>query len=282
MYLGTATIESANAMREHVADTQIMEARQRAQRRAAAHVLRKETAPSINGKIPRLYRRKPKPARPQWDDSIAGKSLPRSAISTATIHKSTSRIHAGTTNLTDRADGSPTITRTVQSIFCKRPVAGGKSESLTKSVATSPIREVTEPAALSTSNSLASLRDSREADALEKLEQYLTDLETIEDMIRLQIGDVESACDEEEHSGIGREQCARSSDHIDTAATAFSSEPYFVSTLLDNEDGDDDRYRRRRIVEKPFERTVIEKAVEAIIDDEIQRLAHELDSVKCA
>ena len=43
------------------------------------------------------------------------------------------------------------------------------------------------------------------------------------------------------------------------------------------------QYRRRRIVEEPFERTglpahvVIERAVESIIDDEIQLIAHEFD-----
>ena len=291
-------------------DKGIVEAQQRAQRRAAAHVLRTKTAPSILGKIPHRTRRKIK-ARLPWDDSVAGKSLPRSAAAataattTATTTSTTAASRIAPLLITDRADGSPVNTRTVYSIICKRPVTGGKSESLAKSsVATSPIdttRNFTEPAALTP------LSD-READALEKLEEKLTELETIEVMIRLQIGDGESVFvedfGEEEDSGIDKEQCAKSSDHIlvDTAAAFLSSQ------IDDNEDGGNDdassykipaplniglnesvearliqssqvyQCRRHRIIEEPFERTglpahaVIEEAVEAIIDDEIQRL----------
>ena len=305
----------------------IIEAQQRAQRRAAAHALRTKTAPSISGKMPRRNRRKIK-ARLPWDDSVAGKSLPRSvaaatataaaAATTATTTTTTAASRIAPLLITDRADGSPVNTRTVYSIICKRPVTGGRSESLAKSsVATSPIdttrlREVIEPA------TLTPLSD-READALEKLEEKLTELETIEDMIRLQIGDGESVFGEdfgeEEDSGIDKEQCAKSSDHIlvDTAAAFLSSQ------IDDNEDGGNDdassykipaplnislnesvearliessqvyQCRRRRIIEGPFERTglpahaVIEEAVEAIIDDEIQRLRlEELDRVDCA
>ena len=300
-------------------DKGIVEAQQRAQRRAAAHVLRTKTAPSISGKKPRRNRRKIK-ARLPWDDSVAGKSLPRSAAAAtaATTTSTTAASRIAPLLITDRADGSPINTRTVYSIIYKRPVTGGRSESLAKSsVATSPIdttrlREVIEPA------TLTPLSD-READALEKLEEKLTELETIEDMIRLQIGDGESVFGEdfgeEEDSGIDKEQCAKSSDHIlvDTAAAFLSSQ------IDDNEDGGNDdassykipaplnislnesvearliqssqvyQCRRRRIIEEPFERTglpahaVIEEAVEAIIDDEIQRLRlEELDRVDCA
>ena len=288
-------------------DKGIVEAQQRAQRRAAAHVLRTMTAPSILGKIPHRNRRRIKTRLP-WDDSVAGKSLPRSAAAaTATTTTTTAASRIAPLLITDRADGSPVNTRTVYSIICKRPVTGGKSESLAKSsVATSPVdttrfREGTE---LGNSTSLS----DREADALEKLEEKLTELETIEVMIRLQIGDGESVFvedfGEEEDSGIDKEQCAKSSDHIlvDTAAAFLSSQ------IDDNEDGGNDdassykipaplniglnesvearliqssqvyQCRRRRIIEEPFERTglpahaVIEEAVEAIIDDEIQRL----------
>ena len=263
----------------------IVEAQQRAQKRAAAHVLRTKTAPSISGRIPRRNRRKIK-ARPPWDDSVAGRSLPRSAAvaaaatTTSTVPKA-SRI--APLLITDRADGSPVNTRTV------RPVTGGKSESLTKSsVATSPI----DTTRLDPSTSL---RD-REAEALEKLEKKLTELETIEDMIRLQIGDGESIFGEDvgedeipstllDHNENGDGDGASPSSFLPTTQSVSDIPPPLLNISL-NESIETRlirscqayQCRRRRIIEEPFQRTglpahaVIEEAVEAIIDDEIQRL----------
>lgn len=287
-------------------DKGIVEAQQRAQRRAAAHVLRTKTAPSISGKMPRRNRRKIK-ARLPWDDSVAGKSLPRSAAAatatdaaaatTATTTATTAASRIAPLLITDRADGSPVNTRTVYSIICKRPVTGGKSESLTKSsVATSPVdttifREGTE---LGNSTSLS----DREAVALEKLEEKLTELETIEDMIRLQIGDGEedipSTLDDDEN--CGGDDAATSSSFLPTTQTAsdIPAPPLNISLNESIEarlkrSSEAYQFRRRRIIEEPFERTglpahvVIEEAVEAIIDDEIQRLRLvELDRVDCA
>ncbi len=261
----------------------IIEAQQKAQKRAAAHVLRTKTAPSISGRIPRRNRKKIK-ARPPWDDSAAGKSLPRSAaVAAATTTSTTAASRLAPLLLTDRADGSPVNTRTVRS------VTGGKSESLTKSsVATSPI-EVTE---LGPSTSLS----DREADALEKLEEKLTELEMIEDMIRLQIGDGESIFGEDvgeeeipstllDDNENGDDDDASPSSFLPTTQPKSDILPPLLNISLDESiearlirSSQAYQCRRRRMIEEPFERTglpahaVIEEAVEAIIDDEIQRL----------
>ena len=254
---------------------------------------------------------------------MAGKVLPPSRRDLATpttmrTKKSTSnRIpnrpnsRIKTIDLIDRCDGSPTCTRQVRSIICERPSVEGKSHCLTKNAATSPVDASCAPNGIGKpllTIAVAKLQD-QEAEALDKLEKHLIELETLEDMIRMHVAD-------DGMSILGPEYCSSG----DTCVCGSLTED--VEQDLPTTDTDDGRsvhslveptskdaseipaplnislegtaeaklirssranqYRRRRIIEEPFERTglpahiVIERAVESIIDDEIQLLAHEL------
>ena len=126
-------------------------AQRRAKERAAIHARTEDNKPSIQGKVPRRRRRGLQSTRskPLWDDSVAGKVLPPSrrelaAPTTTKTKKSTSnnrpKSRIRTIDLIDRSDGSPTCTRQVRSIICKRPSVDGKiSQCLTKNAATSPV-----------------------------------------------------------------------------------------------------------------------------------------------
>lgn len=212
-------------------------AQRRAKERAAIHARLEDMKPSIQGKLPRRRRsrqrqfqatRNLKPLKPLWDDSVAGKVLPPSrrellaAPTTMKIKKSTSNNRPNsrirTIDLIDRCDGSPTSTRKVRSIICKCPSIEGKSQCLisTKNAATSPVDTSFAPNGTGIGEpllamSVAKLQD-REAEALDKLEKHLIELETLEDMIRMHIAD-------DDMSILGPEYCS-SDDICDSGSLA--------------------------------------------------------------
>ena len=307
-------------------------AQRRAKERAAIHARLENMKPSIQGKLPRRRRsqrqfqatRNLKPLKPLWDDSVAGKVLPPSrrellaAPTTMKIKKSTSNNRPNsrirTIDLIDRCDGSPTSTRQVRSIICKRPSVEGKSQCLisTKNAATSPVDTscalngtgVGEPLL---TRSVAKLQD-REAEALDKLEKHLIELETLEDMIRMHIADddmsilgpeycsSDDTCDSgslaEDTTDADDGSTSRSVPSFDkpTSKAASAEIPAPLNISLEEaaeakliRSSRANQCRRRQIIEEPFEKAglpahiVLERAVESIIDDEIQLLAHELD-----
>lgn len=157
--------------------------------------------------------------------------------------------------------------------------------------------------------SVAKLQD-QEAEALVKLEKHLIELETLEDMIRMGIDDSMSILGPEHYSSGDicdydslKEDVEQELPTTDAVADGRSVQSFVEPTFkaaseipaplnISLEEATEARlirssranqYRRRQIIEEPFERTglpahvVIERAVESIIDDEIQLLAHEFD-----
>ena len=158
--------------------------------------------------------------------------------------------------------------------------------------------------------SVAKLQD-REAEALVKLEKHLIELETLEDMIRMSIDDRMSILGRKHYSSgdicdsdslkedVEQELPTADADDdnrsvqsfVEPTSKAVSKIPAPLNISLEEatearliRSSRANQYRRRQIIEEPFERTglpahvVIERAVESIIDDEIiQLLAHESD-----
>lgn len=158
--------------------------------------------------------------------------------------------------------------------------------------------------------SVAKLQD-REAEALVKLEKHLIELEALEDMIRMCIDDDMSILGPEHCSSGDDCDCGSLEEDVEqdlpTTATAdddsksvhsfvdptskaaseilapldISLEEKIEARLIRSSRAN--QCRRRQVIEEPFARTglpahvIIERAVESIIDDEIQLLAHEFD-----
>ena len=181
----------------------------------------------------------------------------------------------------------------------------GKSQCLTKNAATSPVETSCAPNCIGEPLLTAEPKD-REAEALVKLENHLIELETLEDMIRMRIDD--------DMSILGTKYCSSGDTYncgsygsLDLPTNASEDDSRSVDCFVDPTSQTDleilaplnisleeeiearlirssqaNQSRRRRIIEEPFERTglpahiVIEKAVESMIDQEIQSLAHEI------
>lgn len=200
------------------ATNSISRAQSKAKERVAIHARMEDRKPSIQGKLPRQRRRRRLTAirKPRWDDSVAGRTLPPShrelnaptangTTAATSSRKASSRLYSQTrtTEVIDRCDGSPTLTRQVRSIICKDPsIDNESSEPLTKNAATSPVnttstRTTSEP--FRTMSTCVTAIQSREDEALAKLEKHLLELETLEDMIRLHIDDGMSVLEPDEY-----------------------------------------------------------------------------------